>query len=202
MFLFKCASEGYTDSTNGRGERADEVFDHFPAMVGRSPHPQGRLSSLTGSPRHHGCNTVRLHTDEATSSSAALGSTGRLFQIGSDSNGINRSLLGGPRIVGSVSSRIAHAPRADRDSGEAAPQTPGASLAPLLQPAIEAHGGLKRWGEVRTIVVSASITGAIWAIKGQANYLNNIVMRVDTERQQIVTDFPKLDKRLTYEPSR
>lgn len=75
-------------------------------------------------------------------------------------------------------------------------------MTPLLQTATEAHGGLKRWAEVRTIVVSASITGAIWAIKGQTNYLNDIVMRVDTKRQQIVTDFPELDKRLTYEPSR
>jgi hypothetical protein len=72
----------------------------------------------------------------------------------------------------------------------------------LLAIAMDAHGGLKRWKEVQTIVVSASITGAIWAIKGQANYLNDIVMRVDTQRQQIVTDFLKQDKRLTYSPDR
>ena len=75
-------------------------------------------------------------------------------------------------------------------------------MTPLLQIAIDAHGGLKRWGEIRTIIVSASITGAIWAIKGQADYLNNIVMRVDTEQQRIVTDFPAQDKRLTYQPGR
>jgi hypothetical protein len=72
----------------------------------------------------------------------------------------------------------------------------------LLQIAIDAHGGLKRWAEVRTIVVSASITGAIWALKGQANYLDNIVMRVDTRLQRLVTDFSTQDKRLTYEPGR
>ena len=75
-------------------------------------------------------------------------------------------------------------------------------MTPLLQIAIDAHGGLKRWAEIRTIIVSASITGAIWAIKGQADYLNNIVMRVDTEQQRIVTDFPAQDKRLTYQPGR
>lgn len=75
-------------------------------------------------------------------------------------------------------------------------------MTPLLEAAIEAHGGLKRWAEVRTIIVSGSITGAIWAIKGQANYLNDIVMRVDTQRQQIVTDFSEQDKRLTYRPGR
>jgi hypothetical protein len=75
-------------------------------------------------------------------------------------------------------------------------------MTPLLQIAIDAHGGLKRWTQIRTISVSASITGAIWAIKGQADYLNNIVMRVDTQQQRIVTDFPAQDKRLTYEPGR
>jgi hypothetical protein len=75
-------------------------------------------------------------------------------------------------------------------------------MTPLLQFAIDAHGGLERWAEVRTIVVSASITGAIWVIKGQPNYLNNVVMRVDTRLQRLVTDFPTQDKRLTYEPGR
>jgi hypothetical protein len=75
-------------------------------------------------------------------------------------------------------------------------------MTPLLQIAIDAHGGLERWEKVRTLVVTASITGAIWAIKGQANYLDNIVMRVDTRRQRIVTDFPAQNKRLTYEPGR
>jgi hypothetical protein len=75
-------------------------------------------------------------------------------------------------------------------------------MTPLLAIAMDAHGGLKRWQEVQTIVVSASITGAIWAVKGQANYLDDIVMRVDTQRQQIVTDFPRQDKRLTYTPDR
>jgi hypothetical protein len=75
-------------------------------------------------------------------------------------------------------------------------------MTPLLALAIDAHGGLDRWAKIRTIVVSASITGAIWAIKGQANYLDDIIMRVDTKRQRIVTDFPKQDKRLTYGPER
>jgi hypothetical protein len=76
------------------------------------------------------------------------------------------------------------------------------AMTPLLQCAIDAHGGLERWAQVRAIIVSASITGAIWAIKGQANYLNDIVVRVDTRQQRLVTDFPTQDKRLTYEPGR
>ena len=33
----KCVFDSYTDLTNGRAERADEVFNNFPALVGRSP---------------------------------------------------------------------------------------------------------------------------------------------------------------------
>lgn len=41
----------------------------------------------------------------------------------------------------------------------------------LLQTAVDAHGGLKRWNEVKTITVAAAITGAIWMLKGQPDYL-------------------------------
>jgi hypothetical protein len=75
-------------------------------------------------------------------------------------------------------------------------------MTPLLQMAISAHGGLERWNEVRSIVVSASITGAIWALKGQPDYLANIVMSVDTQRQRVVTDFPDENQRFTFEPDR
>jgi NAD(P)H dehydrogenase (quinone) len=33
----KCVFDSYTDFTNGRHERADEVFDNFPELVGRPP---------------------------------------------------------------------------------------------------------------------------------------------------------------------
>jgi NAD(P)H dehydrogenase (quinone) len=33
----KCVFDSYTDFTNGVGEKADEVFDNFPALVGRQP---------------------------------------------------------------------------------------------------------------------------------------------------------------------
>ena len=33
----KCVFDSYTDFTDGSNERADEVFDNFPALVGRAP---------------------------------------------------------------------------------------------------------------------------------------------------------------------
>ena len=72
----------------------------------------------------------------------------------------------------------------------------------LLQTAVSAHGGLKRWHEISTIRVAASITGAIWFVKSQGDYLKDIVMTVDTKRERLVTDFPGQDKRFVFEPSK
>jgi hypothetical protein len=75
-------------------------------------------------------------------------------------------------------------------------------MTPLLQLAIDAHGGLKRWANVETIVVHASIKGAIWYVKGQPDYLADIVMRIDTHRQRVTTEFPSQNKQFTFEPNR
>lgn len=72
----------------------------------------------------------------------------------------------------------------------------------LLQTAVTAHGGLKRWHEISTIRVAASITGAIWFVKSQGDYLKDIVMTVDAKREKLVTDFPGQDKRFVFEPWR
>jgi hypothetical protein len=37
----------------------------------------------------------------------------------------------------------------------------------LLDLAVNAHGGLDRWNKVKAIKVAASITGAIWFVKGK-----------------------------------
>jgi hypothetical protein len=72
----------------------------------------------------------------------------------------------------------------------------------LLQKAIDAHGGLKRWNEISKVTVAASLTGAIWFVKSQGDYLRNVVMTVDTTKERLVTDFPGQDKRFIFEPNR
>ena len=72
----------------------------------------------------------------------------------------------------------------------------------LLQQAIDAHGGLKRWNEISKITVAASITGVIWFVKSQGDYLKDVVMAVDTTKERLVTDFPGQDKRFLFEPNR
>jgi hypothetical protein len=71
----------------------------------------------------------------------------------------------------------------------------------LLQTAVTAHGGLERWNEISTITVAASITGAIWFVKNQGDYLKNIVMTLETRNERMITDFPGQDKRLIFQPS-
>jgi hypothetical protein len=70
----------------------------------------------------------------------------------------------------------------------------------LLQTAVNAHGGLKRWGMLKEMKVTASITGAIWFVKGQGDYLKNIVMTLDTRKQRMITDFPGQNRRFRFEP--
>jgi hypothetical protein len=70
----------------------------------------------------------------------------------------------------------------------------------LMQTAIDAHGGLERWEKINEIEVTASITGAIWFVKGQGDYLKNIVMTATTKRERLVTDFPGQSKRFLFEP--
>ena len=72
----------------------------------------------------------------------------------------------------------------------------------LLRLAVTAHGGLTRWKQIKAIKVAASITGAIWFVKGQADSLKDIVMTVDTRSESLITDFPGQDKRSLFEPNR
>jgi hypothetical protein len=72
----------------------------------------------------------------------------------------------------------------------------------LLQLAVDAHGGLRRWNEISSITVAASLTGAIWFVKSQGDYLKDVVMTVDTAKERLVTDFPGQDKRFIFEPQR
>src|ERR1700733_7069018 len=80
-------------------------------------------------------------------------------------------------------------------------EKPGETMNDLLTTAVNAHGGLKRWNEIKSIQVAAHITGAIWFVKSQGDYLKDIVMSVDTRKERMVTDFPGQDKRIRFEPS-
>ena len=75
-------------------------------------------------------------------------------------------------------------------------------MSELLNLAIKAHGGLDRWNKVKAIKVAASITGAIWYVKGRRDVLKNVVLTAETRNERVTVDFPGQDKRAVFEPSR
>jgi hypothetical protein len=72
----------------------------------------------------------------------------------------------------------------------------------LLDLAVKAHGGLERWNEVNTIKVAASITGAIWFVKGKGDFLKNVVVTAETRKEHVTLDFPGQNKRAIFQPER
>jgi hypothetical protein len=72
----------------------------------------------------------------------------------------------------------------------------------LLDAAIAAHGGLDRWEQINTIAVDASITGAIWWVKGKGDALKDVRFEVDTRAERLAMDFVGQDKRSIFEPHR
>ena len=72
----------------------------------------------------------------------------------------------------------------------------------LLDLAVNAHGGLDRWNKVKAIKVAASITGAIWFVKGKGDSLKNVVLTAETRNERLTVDFSGQDKRAIFEPNR
>src|SRR5438309_11601201 len=56
----------------------------------------------------------------------------------------------------------------------------------LLKRAVHCHGGLARWEQLRTLVASMSITGAIWATKGQPDALVDIRVEAHLHTEHVV----------------
>jgi len=72
----------------------------------------------------------------------------------------------------------------------------------LLKLAVEAHGGLDRWNKVKAIKVAASITGGIWYVKKKGDFLKNVVLTAETQKERLTMDFPGQDKRAIFQPNR
>ena len=75
-------------------------------------------------------------------------------------------------------------------------------MSELLDLAVKAHGGLDRWNEVKAIKIAASITGAIWYVKGKADLLKNVIVTADTREERVTIEFPGQNKRAIFQPSR
>ena len=75
-------------------------------------------------------------------------------------------------------------------------------MSDLLDMAVKAHGGLERWNKVKAVKVAASITGAIWYVKGKPDFLKDVVLTAQTQKEHLTVDFPGQDKRAIFDPNR
>ena len=71
----------------------------------------------------------------------------------------------------------------------------------VLELALEAHGGLTRWSQLKTVTADLSVTGALWQIKGDAPELQQIRIEAELHRQELTTHFREQDKRTTFTPN-
>ena len=73
----------------------------------------------------------------------------------------------------------------------------------LLKLAIDGHGGARRWEQIERFRAAASITGAIWTLKGQAGLLDGVVLAGEARDQRlIISPFPRPGQYTTWEPYR
>jgi hypothetical protein len=70
----------------------------------------------------------------------------------------------------------------------------------LLELALEAHGGLTRWSQLKAVTADLSVTGALWQMKGQVGALQQIRIEAELHRQELTTHFHGRDKRTTFTP--
>jgi hypothetical protein len=75
-------------------------------------------------------------------------------------------------------------------------------MSDLLDLAVQAHGGLDRWRQIRSIRIVASITGAIWFVKGRGDVLKDVVLTADTNAERLEVEFPGQNRRAIFEPAR
>ena len=72
----------------------------------------------------------------------------------------------------------------------------------LLQAAVDAHGGLSRWNQLKTVKASLSITGAIWQLKGKPDTLKDISIEAELHRERLTTHFNGQGLCTVFEPNR
>ena len=72
----------------------------------------------------------------------------------------------------------------------------------LLETAVAAHGGMKRWNQVTNVKAHASITGAVWHLKGQPDVLKDVIFDAHTQAEHLTMRFPGRGKQSSFEPSR
>src|SRR6266852_3170337 len=72
----------------------------------------------------------------------------------------------------------------------------------FLQVAVDAHGGLSRWNQLKRVKASLSITGAIWQLKGKPDALAEVSIEAELHKERLTTHFNDQGTRTVFEPNR
>lgn len=70
----------------------------------------------------------------------------------------------------------------------------------LLKLAIDAHGGVARWNQLKTLKAHLSVTGAIWHVKGKPNLLKDIRIELPLHEQRLITHLVGQNRRFVFTP--
>jgi hypothetical protein len=72
----------------------------------------------------------------------------------------------------------------------------------LLEFAVEAHGGLGRWNQLSFVKADVSITGAIWAVKGQPDVLKDVQLEAKLHEQELMMHLSGKNRRNIFTAQR
>jgi hypothetical protein len=72
----------------------------------------------------------------------------------------------------------------------------------LLELAIAAHGGMKRWNQLSNMTASVAIGGGLWPAKGKGGILDEVQVIIDCHTQRVTyLPFGAADRRSVYRPT-
>jgi hypothetical protein len=72
----------------------------------------------------------------------------------------------------------------------------------LLQVAVNAHGGLSRWNQLKRVKANLSITGAIFQVKGNSDVLKDVSIEAELHKERLTTHFKGQGTRTIVGPNR
>src|SRR5437867_1592273 len=73
----------------------------------------------------------------------------------------------------------------------------------LLETVIEAHGGLERWNRLNEVSARLIQGGALWALKGQAGVLDDVVVTASLHEERAShRPFGAADRHSSFTPAR
>ena len=75
-------------------------------------------------------------------------------------------------------------------------------MADLLQTALDAHGGIDRWRQLRRVKADLSIGGVIWPMKGKPDILKRASIEGLLHEQKLTTHLLGQNKRFVFLPNR